>query len=123
MGLDLEPHHVLALACDQEALEAALRNVPCRLRPKIRSDHRATESFAETAPATYHGIVPPSNTTRTLADDFPRLQIERTFLSFPIPLSITEASSSGLMHSAPPGRNEEYRDSNGLHAKNPRRWG
>jgi len=41
LGFALEPHHVIALRSDLPQLEVALTQVPSKIRPRLRADHRA----------------------------------------------------------------------------------
>merc|ERR1712232_1501175 len=137
LDLQLEPHHVLAQACDREPLEHALRRVPCRIRPQVRTDHRAlacahigTNIFPAVslgADLAMEEATPASNS----AEDGPCLQIVRTFLHSPATPLVTEASSSKLAHSAPPCTDDVVGHQririSGVDSKvsctpNPRRW-
>lgn len=130
LGLELEPHHVLARACDREPLEKALRQVPCRLRPQVRTDHRATMSNRNVS-ASGDQVVCASVAAPTdlHADHGPFLQVVRTFLHSPVTPLVTEASSSQLAHSAPADvheieqqRHSRKTGANASHTMNPRRW-
>jgi len=43
-GFELMDHHILALSSDQEAIEAALRDLPRKSRPRISNGHRTNEA-------------------------------------------------------------------------------
>jgi hypothetical protein len=146
LNLKLEHHHVLALECDRGALEAALLQVPCRLRPQVKTDHRADAAdHIEMSPS----VATASDSVGVMAEagaapmhssveHAPCLQVVRTFLHFPLPALVTEISSSNLVHSDPadidPGLlptgfqqqlewRGSYGDTRAFHAQNPRRWG
>jgi hypothetical protein len=108
LDLHLEPHHVLARACDREQLESALRRVPCRLRPQVRTDHRSITCDRLDVAGSPHGcfgadvVVAEAGVADMRADAGPCLQIVRTFLHSPVTPLATEVSSSKMAHSAPP---------------------
>ncbi|CAE8627475.1 unnamed protein product [Polarella glacialis] len=164
LGLKFAPYHVLSLSSDRERLLAALMSFPSKKRPTVSSDHRAAllhtgdlsgisggsggvgldqQAFEESDQEENDEVgrsevseaeegrsqrQPPCHTVTTL-------EIVRTFLDFPLPRDVFEASSSGLVRSAPEvswGRGEdESRQGNqqcgggggGILSSNPRRWG
>ncbi|CAE8661455.1 unnamed protein product [Polarella glacialis] len=160
LGLKFAPYHVLSLSSDRERLEAALRSVPVKKRPTVSSDHRA--ALLQTGTGDLGGIRGDSGggagqdqqesdeqengedgrSEVSEAEDGrsqgrPQLEIVRTFFEFPLLRDVSEASSSGLVRSAPevswgrgedePGQGNQQRGGGagggGILSSNPRRWG
>lgn len=55
LELELKPHHALLLLSDVDVFKTALLALPCRQRPSVRDDHRATWRQSAADASVAHG--------------------------------------------------------------------